>query len=37
VICTSADIGVPTELYARSSIGLEVGPVFAEDDLLRIR
>lgn len=32
-----ADIGVPPELYARPSIGLEVGPVFAEEDLLRIR
>ena len=31
-----ADIGVPPELYARPSIGLEVGPVFAADDLLRI-
>ena len=31
-----ADIGVPPELYTRPSIGLEVGPVFAEDDLLRI-
>ena len=31
-----ADIGVPPGLYARPSIGLEVGPVFAEDDLLRI-
>ena len=31
-----ADIGVPPDLYARPSIGLEVGPVFAEDDQLRI-
>jgi len=31
-----ADIGVPPELYARPSIGLEIGPVFAEADLLRI-
>lgn len=31
-----ADIGVPPELYARPSIGLEVGHLFAEDDLLRI-
>ena len=31
-----ADIGVPPGLYARPSIGLEVGPVFAKDDLLRI-
>ena len=31
-----ADIGVPPELITRPSIGLEVGPVFAKDDLLRI-
>jgi NAD(P)H-hydrate epimerase len=31
-----ADIGVPPELYARPTIGLEVGALFAEDDLLRI-
>ena len=31
-----ADIGVPPALYARPSIGLDVGHVFAEDDLLRV-
>ena len=31
-----ADIGVPPELYARPTIGLEVAHVFAEDELLRI-
>ena len=31
-----ADIGVPPALYARPPIGLDVGHVFAEDDLLRV-
>ena len=31
-----ADIVVPPEIPRRSSIGLEVGPVIAKDDLLRI-
>jgi NAD(P)H-hydrate epimerase len=32
-----ADIGVPTELYARLSPGIEVGAIFATDDLIRLR
>ena len=32
-----ADIGVPPELYARPSLGLEVGPVFARDEVFRLR
>lgn len=31
-----ADISVPPDLYGQPSIGLDVGHVFAEDDLLRI-
>lgn len=31
-----ADIGVPTELYGRLSLGLEVGAIFATDDLIRL-
>ncbi len=30
-----ADIGVPPQLYA--SLGLEVGPLFAQDEILRLR
>lgn len=30
-----ADIGVPPQLYA--GLGLEVGPLFAQDDILRLR
>lgn len=32
-----ADIGVPPELYSRDPLNLEVGPIFAESDLLRLR
>ncbi len=31
-----ADIGVPPGLYARPPLDLEVGPVFAEEEILRI-
>ncbi len=31
-----ADISVPPGLYTRPALGLEVGPVFAEDDIVRI-
>ena len=31
-----ADIGVPPALYADHSIGLTVGPIFAENDILRL-
>ena len=31
-----ADIGVPRGLYARPPLGLDVGPLFARDDILRI-
>ena len=31
-----ADIGVPPELYARSSLGLQVGPIFATDEIIRL-
>ena len=31
-----ADIGVPPELYARPSLGLKVGPVFAENDIVSL-
>lgn len=31
-----ADIGVPPEVYARSEFGLEVGPVFAHSDIVRL-
>ena len=32
-----ADIGIPRELYARPSLGVEVGPIFALSDILRLR
>jgi len=32
-----ADIGVPPELYARPALGLKVGPIFAENDIVRLR
>lgn len=32
-----ADIGVPPSLYGGPALGLTVGPIFAESDLLRIR
>jgi len=32
-----ADIGVPPELYARPALGLKVGPLFAESDIVRLR
>ena len=31
-----ADIGVPPELYANPKLGLDVGPLFAEDDVIRV-
>ena len=31
-----ADISVPPELYAGPSLGLEVGPIFAEEDVVRV-
>ncbi|MDA1349662.1 MAG: NAD(P)H-hydrate epimerase [Chloroflexi bacterium] len=31
-----ADIGVPPGIYSRSPIGLEVGPVFARNELVRL-
>ncbi|MDW3652698.1 MAG: NAD(P)H-hydrate epimerase [Bacteroidia bacterium] len=30
------DISVPPELYAQSSLGIELGPIFGKDDVLRI-
>lgn len=32
-----ADIGVPPSLYASPSLGLSVGPIFADGDILRLR
>ncbi len=32
----AADIGVPPALYARPSLGITVGPLFARDDILRL-
>ena len=32
-----ADISVPPELYARPTLGLNVGPVFSRDDIVRLR
>jgi len=32
-----ADISVPPELYAGSALGLEVGPIFAQSDIVRLR
>ena len=31
-----ADISVPPELYARPALGLDVGPIFATDEILRL-
>lgn len=31
-----ADIGVPPQIYSRDPLNLEVGPIFAESDLLRL-
>ena len=31
-----ADIGVPPELYAEPSVGVTVGPIFAESDILQL-
>lgn len=32
-----ADIGVPPALYAGPGLGLDVGPIFARDEILRLR
>ena len=32
-----ADIGVPPVLYARPSLGLDVGAIFATEDIIRLR
>jgi NAD(P)H-hydrate epimerase len=32
-----ADISVPPELYAKPSLGLSVGPIFAEQDIVRLK
>lgn len=32
-----ADISVPPALYASPALGLQVGPLFAEDDIIRLR
>ena len=32
-----ADISIPAELYARPSLGIQVGPLFASDDIIRLR
>lgn len=31
-----ADIGVPPSLYAGEKLGLDVGPVFAKNDIVRL-
>ena len=31
-----ADISIPAELYARPTLGIEVGPLFASDDIIRL-
>jgi NAD(P)H-hydrate epimerase len=31
-----ADIGVPSELYAEPTLGLQVGPIFARQEILRL-
>ncbi len=31
-----ADISVPPELYALPSLGLTVGPIFADDSIIRV-
>jgi len=32
-----ADIGVPPSLYAGPRLGIKVGPLFAESDIIRLR
>ncbi|MEL6148131.1 MAG: NAD(P)H-hydrate epimerase, partial [Chloroflexota bacterium] len=32
-----ADISVPPELYSIPSLGLDVGPLFAQGDIIRLR
>lgn len=32
-----ADIGVPPELYANPSLGIDVGPIFVHDTILRLK
>ena len=32
-----ADIGVPPQLYASAALGLEVRPIFAENEVVRLR
>jgi NAD(P)H-hydrate epimerase len=32
-----ADISVPPALYAEPALGLQVGPIFAESDVVRLR
>ncbi len=32
-----ADIGVPPSLYAEPTLGLSVGPIFAQSDIVRLR
>ncbi len=31
-----ADISVPPELYAEPALGIEVGPIFAEEEIIRL-
>ena len=33
----TTDISVPPSLYAEPALGIEVGPIFAQSDILRIR
>jgi NAD(P)H-hydrate epimerase len=32
-----ADIGVPAELYAEPALGIHVGPIFSQDEIVRLR
>lgn len=32
-----ADISIPPELYAEPALGLEVGPIFSHDDIIRLK
>jgi len=32
-----ADTGVPPELYSEPSLGIEVGPIFANEEIIRLR
>ena len=32
-----ADISVPPQLYAEPALGLRVGPIFAQSDIVRLR